>query len=95
MRATTAVVDYAALAAHRGTCPAQTAGSVFNILQVEKQVVAGEAAGTAGGQARHFRRLSWASPCRHVGHQLVYRHQGYVTWSQQQRGRMGQELPAV
>jgi hypothetical protein len=37
VRATTAVVDYAALAAHQGACPAQTAGSVFNILRVRRR----------------------------------------------------------
>ncbi len=58
-------------------------------------VVWNSSAGTAGGQARHFRCFSWSSPCQHVGHQAVDRRQGHVARSQQRHGRMGKELPAV
>ncbi len=61
----------------------------------EWSVVWNSSAGTAGGQARHFRHFSWSSPCQHTGHQAVVRRQGHVVRTQQQRGRMGQELPAV
>jgi transposase InsO family protein len=41
----------------------------------------GEAAGYAGGQARHVPCLPWASPRRHAGHKVAHRRQGAVaTW---------------
>ncbi len=58
-------------------------------------VTSPEAAGTAGGQARRFRRLSRASPLRHTSYQAAHRRQGHVARSQQRRGSMRQKLPAV